>query len=189
MSSLSLPTASEWGYQLQEISPDELVTAVSEAVEAALLGYRVLPDAPELCTDAEGYTRASVEIELPTILADQLMNGRTGYRAHYSMSVEAGDLFNRKLVEAIAPLIIEAEDFYSSRFDSRFCKLSLLGPFSKIWYSKQLTDPSAQAHLLGLNKVLLNPRWIYSWSKMAEPHKGLLAPNALLCTSERHVCE
>jgi hypothetical protein len=177
-----MPTASEWGYQPQKISPDELVTAVSEAVEAALSECRALPDGREPCTDADGYFRASVEIELPTMLANQLMNGPTGYRAHYSISVEAGERFNRKLVEAVAPLVIEAEDLYRDRFDRRFCCRSLLGPFSKFWYPKQLTDPNAQAHLLTLDEVLLHPRWVDYWRMRPKPHKGLLAPISEPCS-------
>lgn len=176
MSSLSLPSASEWGYRPQEISPDALVTAVSKAVEGALGNYGALPDGREPCGDAEGYYRASVEIPLPTMLADQLMNGPTGYRAHYSIGVEAGERFNRKLVEAVAPLVIAAEHLYKSQFDRQFCSRSLLGPFSKFWYPKQLTDPSAHAHLLKLKEVLLHTRWVDYWSMRQKPHKGLLAP-------------
>lgn len=62
MSSLSLTSASEWGYQPRKISPDELFTAVSEAVEAALGDYSALPDEREPCRDAKGYFRTSVEI-------------------------------------------------------------------------------------------------------------------------------
>ncbi|CAH2900046.1 MAG: hypothetical protein PCALPYG88_7110 [uncultured Paraburkholderia sp.] len=47
MSSLSPPSASKWGYQPRNISPDELVTAVSEAVEAALGNYGALPEGPK----------------------------------------------------------------------------------------------------------------------------------------------
>lgn len=174
MSSLSLPSASEWGYQPQKISPDELVTAVSEAVEAALGDYSVFPQC-EPCTAAENYCRASVEIPLPAMLADQLMNGPTGYRAHYSISVEAGEKFNRKLVEAVAPLVIAAEDLYKSLFDSQFCSRSLLGTFSKFWYPKQLTDPSAEAYL-STEAKLRHLRWVDYWRMKPEPPKGLLAP-------------
>lgn len=155
---------------------------MSEAVEAALGDYSALPDEREPCRDAKGYFRTSVEIPLSTILADQLMNGPTGYRAHYSVSVEAGERFNRKLVEAVAPLVIEAEDLYRDRFDRRFCRRSLLGPFSKFWYPKQLTDPNAQPHLLTLDEVLLHPRWVNYWRMRLKPHKGLLAPISEPCS-------
>ncbi|CAH2900044.1 MAG: hypothetical protein PCALPYG88_7111 [uncultured Paraburkholderia sp.] len=59
------------------------------------------------------------------------MNGATGYRAHYLISVDAGEWFNRKLVDAVAPLIIDAEELYKDKFDRQFCTSSLLGLFSK----------------------------------------------------------
>jgi hypothetical protein len=176
MSSQSLPSTSDWGYHPPKVAPDELVAAVAAAAKAALQDYRSLPDGPEPCADAEGYFRVNVEIALPTTLADQLMNGPTGYRAHYSICAEAGERFNRQLVEAIAPLVIEAEHLYRSRFCRRFCTRSLLGQFSKFWYPKQLTDPSSQADLLAFNEVLRLPRWLNYWRTRPKPHKGLLAP-------------
>jgi hypothetical protein len=173
---MSLPSASEWGYQPQEISPEELVTAVSAAVVVALRNYEALPDGPEQCRDAGEYFRASVEIQLTTMLVDQLMNGPTGYRAHYSISVDAGERFNRTLVEAVAPLVIEAEHLYASKFDSQFCRWSLLGQFSKFWYPKQITDPSAHDGLLKLTEKIHQPRWVGYWSTRQEPCKGLFAP-------------
>ena len=178
MSSLSLPSASEWGYQPQKISPDELVTAVSEAVKAALSAYRALPEGRECCEDAKGYFRASVVIELPEeqeVLVHQLMNGPTGYRAHYSVGVEAGEQFNRRLVDAVAPLVIEAEDLYKEKFDRLFCSRSLLGRFSKFWYPKTLTDPGSQDYL-PKKKEITHKRWVEYWRMRPEPHKGLLAP-------------
>ncbi len=69
-------------------------------------------------------------------LFDQLMNGATGYRAHYSVSVEVGEEFNRRLVDAIAPMIVCCEQLYSDKFTHIFCESSLLGSFSKFWYPK-----------------------------------------------------
>ena len=175
MSSLSLPSASSWGHQPEEISPDELVDAVSQAVNTALHDYRALPDGPEPCRDADGFFRVSVEIELPEVLADQLMNGPTGYRAHYSVSIEAGEQFNRRLVDAVAPLVIEAEDLYKEKFDRLFCSRSLLGRFSKLWYPRRLTDPSAEAYL-PKPEVITHTKWAEYWRTKPEPHKGLLAP-------------
>jgi hypothetical protein len=165
-----------WGYQTQNISPDELVTGVSEAVEAALRNYGALPEGPKSCSDAEGYSRASVEIPLPRTLADQLMNGATGYRAHYSISVDAGESFSRKLVDAVALLIIDAEELYKDKFDRQFCTSSLLGPFSKIWYPKQISDPAATEYLLTFKEKIKHRRWVDHWKGLPQPRKGLLAP-------------
>ncbi|WP_155631634.1 hypothetical protein [Burkholderia stagnalis] len=176
MSSVSLPLTAEWGHHPPEITPDDLITAVSEAVKGAVGNFSALPDGPEPCSDAKGYCRASVEIPLPRTLADQLMNGPTGYRAHYSISIDAGERFNRSLVEAVAPLIIEAKHLYNSQFDWQFCRRSLLGRFSKFWYPKQVTDPSSNAYLLTLKEVIVHTRWVDYWGTRPKPYKGLLAP-------------
>lgn len=175
MSSLSLPSGSCWGCQPGEISPDELVDTVSEAVKTALREFRALPEGRECCEDAKGYFRASVVIELPEVLVHQLMNGPTGCRAHYAVSVEAGEQFNRRLVDAVAPLVIQAEDLYKEKFDRLFFSRSLLGRFSKFWYPKTLTDPSTQDYLPKKEEIT-HTRWVEYWRKRPEPHKGLLAP-------------
>jgi hypothetical protein len=104
------------------------------------------------------------------------MNGNTGYRAHYAGGVGLGEKFNRTLVEAIAPLFIEAQNLYGSLFSPEFCRLSLLGQFSKFWYPKELTDPSAQAQLLRLKAEIRHAPWVQYWKVLPKPHKGLLAP-------------
>jgi hypothetical protein len=171
-----LPSATEWGHMTQRASPEELIQLARSATESGLHNCKVFIHGPEACTDAESYSRVSVEIELPPPLADQLMNGPTGYRAHYSVSVALGEQFNRKLVEAVVPIIVEAERFYGSRFSRSLCHRSLLGPFSKFWYPKELTDPSAQAELLALHEVIRHPRWKKHWLSLPKPRKGLLAP-------------
>ena len=59
-----------------------------------------------------------------------------------------GEYFNRRLVEAVAPIIVSSERLYQDKFDESFCRRSLLGYFSKFWFPKELTDPSAQRGLI-----------------------------------------
>lgn len=40
---------------------------------------------------------------------DQVMNGNTGYRAHYSVGVTCGESFNQRLIDAVAPHIEDAK--------------------------------------------------------------------------------
>ena len=176
MTTAVLPTPKQWGHHSLEIEPVEIIEAVVTETERALCSYSVLPEGPEPCRDRAEYSRVSVTIPLSITLFDQLMNGATGYRAHYSVSVEAGEEFNRRLVDAIAPMIVSSERLYSDRFTSSICHLSLLGSFSKFWYPKELTDPSAQAKLLEFDEELRVLRWIQHWSAMEKPRKGLLAP-------------
>lgn len=170
-----LPSPLQWGHKTASVSPGGLIASVAQATNTALANYVALMDDREPCCSADGYFRVSIEIPLSRPLADQLMNGSTGYRAHYAASVTSGESFNRALVQAIAPLVIEAAWLYERFFPKEFCARSLLGRFSKLWYPKELTDPSAQA-LGALKPTIRYPRWVRYWHALPAPHKGLLAP-------------
>ncbi|HET7865926.1 MAG TPA: hypothetical protein VFL86_16115 [Burkholderiaceae bacterium] len=172
----SLPTSAEWGHRTPEVSPGNLIEQLVEETERAVAEYAVLPEGPVPCTNAPGHERVSIVIPVSVRLLDQLMNGRTGYRAHYAASVEVGEAFNRALVESVAPRIIAASGLYSDKFSLDLCRGSLLGPFSKFWFTKQLTDPSAQEQLLASAEAIRFPRWQEYWHSKPEPRKGLLAP-------------
>ncbi|UUZ65473.1 hypothetical protein LP417_13760 [Polaromonas sp. P1-6] len=176
MSNVPLPSPSKWGHHSQEAAPAELVEHLVTQAEQAIREYSVLPEGPERCNDLDGYRRASVMIPITPTLFDQLMNGATGYRAHYSIGIEPGEIFNRCLVEAVAPIIVRAENLYHDKFDPLFCQRSLLGPFSKFWFPKELTDPSAQSQLLQFEEELRVSQWVKYWRERPKPRKGLLAP-------------
>jgi hypothetical protein len=176
MSNVELPEPSEWGHQSLPIAPAEIVERLREQAEQAIHDYSALPEGPAPCNDREGYFRVSVMIPLTTTLFDQLMNGATGYRAHYSVGIECGENFNRSLVEAVAPIIVHSEHLYRDKFDQVLCQRSLLGPFSKFWFSNELTDPSAQNQLLKLKEELRVSQWVTYWRTRPKPRKGLLVP-------------
>ena len=176
MSKVVLPSPTQWGHHSPEATPDEIIDRLTAQTAHAIQKFSALPEGPEPCRDRDGYFRVSVTIPLTCTLFDQLMNGATGYRAHYSVSIEAGKNFNRRLVEAIAPIIVASEQLYQDRFDRLLCNGSLLGPFSKLWYPKELTNPSAQSELLNFEEELRISRWVEYWSARAKPRKGLLAP-------------
>lgn len=176
MPKVVLPSPTEWGHTPPKATPEEIVEAAVAQAEQAVRDFSALPEGPEPCNDRAGHFRVSVTIPLTHTVFDQLMNGPTGYRAHYSASVEAGEEFNRRLVEAIAPITVRSVHLYSERFNLLLCRRSLLGPFSKFWYPKELTDPSAQEELLKFKEELRVERWVQYWSAMARPRKGLLAP-------------
>jgi hypothetical protein len=52
-------------------------------------------------TEMVGCSRAIIVIPLKPDTFDDLINGRSGYRAQYYLSVEEGQRFNRKLVSAL----------------------------------------------------------------------------------------
>jgi hypothetical protein len=109
---------------------------------------------------------------VPVVAGD----GATGYRAHYAVGIDFGETFNRSLVDAVAPIVVSSENLYCDHFGKDFCERSLLGPFSKFWFSKELTDPSAQSELLKYREELCVPRWDEYWREQPKPRKGLLAP-------------
>lgn len=176
MSNVELPEASDWGHHSPAITPDELIERLKEETEQAVRDYLVLPEGPEPCNDWEGYRRVSVKVPLTRTLFDQLMNGASGYRAHYSIGIECGEAFNRRLIDAVAPIIVCSEHLYSDRFDRVLCQASLLGPFSKFWFPNELTDISTQSHLQKFREELRVPQWIAYWHERPKPWKGLLAP-------------
>jgi hypothetical protein len=174
VSNIELPSSSEWGHDSPRIKPGEIIERLKVETQKGIDTYLALPEEPEPCNDKPGYRRVSIAIPLTPTLFDQLMNGATGYRAHYSVGIELGEIFNRQLVEAIAPIIIRSEHLY--QFDRLFCQDSLLGRFSKVWFPKEITDTSFDIHLQELKEELGVPQWRTYWQERPRPWKGLLAP-------------
>jgi hypothetical protein len=170
------PIGSDWGHATPRTSPAELADALAEETQRAVDAYNALPDGPEPCNDKSGYERVSVTIPVSRALFDQLMNGATGYRAHYAISVECGEWFNRRLVDAVAPIIANATHLYADRFTHKQCHASLLGSYAKFWYSRDITDPAAEPWLKTLVPALHVPRWRAYWESKPRPWKGLLVP-------------
>jgi hypothetical protein len=164
-----------WGYETPPIRPLEIIEKVKQETTRAITDWAALPS-EEPCHDNAGYRRVSVAIPISSILFHQLMNGPTGYRAHYAKDIATGEDFNRKLIEAISPLFIKSQEL--CQFDHRLCQCSLLGCFSKIWFSKDITDPNYEHHFLELPEVLVVPRWQTYWKQFPKPWKGLLAPES-----------
>ncbi len=80
-----------------------------------------LPSAKDPCNDCPGHSRVCVTIPLGRVLFDQLMNGPMGYRAHYALSIEAGEAFNRELVSGVVPQLVKAEHLYCDLFSVAHC--------------------------------------------------------------------
>lgn len=165
-----------WGHATKPASPSELIWSMCKQTQRGIAAFDILPEGPITCNNRSGFSRVSVLIPLDAELFDQLMNGSSGYRAHYAAGAECGEAFNRSLIEAVAPFIIDAEHLYSDKFSRPYCGSSLLGRFSKFWYPKSISDKSAEAALLRLKEELQVPAWQDYWRNRAPPRKGLLAP-------------
>lgn len=171
-----LPSEFEWGHPTHATTPSDIVAKLVEETEKGLAAFEILP-AKNPCTDRDGFFRVSAKIPLPEELFDQLMNGASGYRAHYSVSSDCGEKFNRQVVETVGRAILESEQCYFDGFPRPSCDRSVLGRCSKIWYSTSVTDVSANA-LAGLPEEIRIERWVKYWDKQSL-RKGLLAPRPL----------
>jgi hypothetical protein len=165
-----------WGHATKPARPSELISTVRDQTQRGIAAFDVLPEGPIACNDRSGFSRVSVLIPLDAEVFDQLMNGSSGYRAHYAAGAECGEAFNRSLVEAVVPFIVEAEHLYSDKFSRPYCESSLRGRFSKFWYPKSISDNSAETALLRFKEELQVPAWQDYWRNRPPPRKGLLAP-------------
>ena len=57
------------------------------------------------CDDMPEFGRLQTEFQLPEVLFDQFVNGRSGYRAQYFLSPEEGVLFNHDLMHGLDAVI------------------------------------------------------------------------------------
>jgi len=167
-----------WAYKTNHhIQTTDLVKNIISTVSELIYerAYEIILNC-EPSNKTLGYKRVFFEFPVDKTLYDQFFNGRSGYRAQYYLSKKKGKAFDRSLIEAIVPLIVDATNLYEDKFSPKLCQQSLAGRYSKFWFSKQLTDPVAQAYLVCLAEEILPVRWKRYWEHEDEPHKGLLAP-------------
>jgi hypothetical protein len=138
--------------------PAELLTAViGEAMRAANEGMILLRWCPS--RNWLGCYRIVAKIPIASLLFDQLFNGRSGYRAQYYLSVEAGHDYNRAIADGLTPAIQEAYSRLSGGFEApwHLVEQSLRGGSSKIWMPKDEEVLKAAPAALG------PPRWAEYW--------------------------
>ena len=70
------------------------------------------------------------------------------------------------------PIILSATHLYEDRFDRRFCESSLLGPYTKLWFTKELTDPSAQELLLTFQRTAARAKMGAILARKGKTKKG-----------------
>lgn len=144
------------GRLVDGIRPEELLHCVAaEAHEAA--ENRSIPLCWQESTDdgREGYFRLSAQVPLKESTFDQLFNGNSGYRAQYYLSPEEGILYNRDVIEAIAPSIEVSYWAQRLRVPFEFLQRSLTGPHAKIWVFNE-----KPAFDLAAPDTLNPPRWL-----------------------------
>ena len=176
MAAPALPTIRQWGHVVSSISPRELVSEFGRLAESAIASFDALPDGPEPCNDKAGYHRVCVTIPLPRLFFDQLMNGHTGYRAHYAADIGGGERFNHQLVAGIVSTFIESQQLHEIDFLAR--SALTLSSVHLPRFGTQSSSPirAANDYLSTLPEAIQLPRWKQYWHFKDGPHKGLLAP-------------
>lgn len=82
-----------------------LLAARGEAMQASDKGEITLEWEPS--KDQPGCYRIVAKIPISKLLFDELFNSRSGYRAQYYLSVDAGRRYNRAIVDGLSPAIQE----------------------------------------------------------------------------------
>jgi hypothetical protein len=165
-----------WGYRTAPTEPAELIDRLAAEVRHGIDTFKIIAINHERCGAVEGYERVNVELRITDELFNLFMNGNAGYRAQYAQGIQHGEAYNRAVLEALRDLLTQSSNLFGPNVDSLLCRNSLEGPYTKFWFPKSITDPSAQEQLLELPEVIRWPPWVSSWSDKPQPRKGLLAP-------------
>lgn len=167
---------SSWSYVSSvALSPLDIVERLAWEVTQGIADYSILSIDSEHSNELEGFQRVSVELAVSVELFDAFFNSRTGYRAQYYHSEATGEAYNKIIVDRIAPLLI-ASKLHAKDVTYEFCEKSLYGPYTKLWFPKEVTSPSYEQHLLLLPEAIKAKRWYDFWAEKNVPRKGLLAP-------------
>jgi hypothetical protein len=117
-------------------SPLELLDAlVAEATRAGLDGQIFLDPRWDPCTSRPEFgKRVQATVPVSQVLFDQLLNGRSGYRAQYCLSVTEGRRYNRAIVNALIPSLRHVHaSLGGTKLRWPEVERSLRGRYSKIW--------------------------------------------------------
>jgi hypothetical protein len=139
---------------LQPPAPIALLSEVSDQGKSAAregeikLAWREADDFP-------GYWRLVAKVPLKEETFDQLLNGRSGYRAQYYLSPEEGVLFNYDVLSALAPALEQAFLGASLNVDWQLVRRSLAGPHAKVWVFEE-----KKAFDEAVSDALNPPRWV-----------------------------
>lgn len=165
-----------WGHRTAYCAPENLIGALGEEVSRSIKAHRFLSVERDDAQNKPGYSRVQANIPVSSEIFGQFLNGRTGYRAQYFDSVEAGQEFNRLASDAIAVTILQNEQLFADGVDKALCERSLYGMYTKLWFPKDVTSPNYSDHLLLLSETIRVDRWVQCWRPKPRPRKGLLAP-------------
>jgi hypothetical protein len=90
---------------------------------------------PSLCPCKEnpGYFRVEAQVLLSEPTFDEFFNGRSGYRAQHYLSPEEGVLYNRAVINGLAPIVQRAYTQQKPTGRLELVAASLGAPHAKVW--------------------------------------------------------
>jgi hypothetical protein len=144
------------GRLLDPPSSLELLHAlVAEATRAAHNGQIFLDPRWDPCTSRPEFgRRVQAEVPVSQVLFDQLLNGRSGYRAQYCLSITEGRRYNRAIVDALIPALRHAHaNLGDTELQWSEVERSLRGLYSKIWVADD------EEHFQNARDALRVPGW------------------------------
>lgn len=170
---------SAWGFDTPLSSPSDILDRLIADTEDAIREPRIISIDIETANDFEHseFRRVFVELSISNDLFASLLNGRGGYRAQYALSESEGDRFNRRAVCRLAEILVPQEKLYAERIDRELFSRSLTGMHTKLWFPKDISDPSNQINLSYLPEKIIWKPWRNYWSNRIGPRKGLIAPD------------
>ena len=115
----------------------------------------------------KGCNRACFEVRVAPDAYDAFFNSPHGYRGQYARSESAGELVNRRLLDALLPRLLLAADDHPALADARVAK-SLGGAQAKIW----IVESAVDTQLLDPEPSIVFPAWEFN----APNGQGLRAP-------------
>lgn len=140
---------------LRGVSAGELLDRLAAAASQARQNNQIILEwQPATDKEAPADTfRVITQIPVEEAFFDELFNGRCGYRAQYYLSPEEGETFNRRVIEALEPMVVTADSAVLG-VSRDLIRRSLLGPYSKIWaFDEQAAFDAA------LPGMLMPARW------------------------------
>ena len=121
---------------------------------------------PATAPHLEDCHRASFELAVSLELFDGFFNAPAGYRGQYAASESVGEAANRRLIEALLPRLLRAEN--PSAIEPRLIEASLRGKQAKTW----IVESAVEDQLTHPEKFISFPEWEFN-----EPDgQGLRAP-------------
>jgi len=166
-----------WGYDTRDpMTPLEILDRLALEVRAAVARNDVLRLEGEEARDCPGCFRVSTELPVSPLLFEQFFASPAGYRAQYFVGESRGRAYNRLACAVVAEVLVEHPQLFPEGVTRELCLKSLDGPFTTLWFPREITSPDYSPRLAALPELITAERWVRHWRTSPAPRKGLLVP-------------